>query len=301
MFRKQFIEVLNRHAWLQYIFFILPIIMVTIYGSAYLTDMLNISRSLTVNDNISARAWAEDMLHVVSYTEPDADGKVFSVVEGVDHDDVTVKTDDVLFYVQLFDTGWYQIISANQKSLMSERCDLFEIVDFDDEHVTVAHDDIELTFEYGDVICGVFLSEDGLWRVKFNVDEMPYYDLEALHMVEVLGINDGVYTVRVSASYLIETQGVDINFCSSLPTDDLYYNESTRSFVRNVSSDYPWTFMLRSNIAVVLLSSIFFCVLIYKIQDEKKLVMSDNKYIFGVNVFAVCLLLLCVPFTLIML
>lgn len=300
MYRKALIDFLNKYQFIQFIFVIMPIIIGVVYGYAYMTDMLGIARNLEYNNGISEDAWNYDELLEVSYFE---DGETtHAVVDSGFSDEVVVKVDDVIFYVQMYNTEWYQLVTASDASTFMTRCSLFDAVANDaGDGATVTHDDISLDFEYGDLVCAVTISESGDWRVSFLVDDLPHYDLDELYMLEYLSSSADYYTVRVHSRYELNLDDFEVNFCTNLPNDSLYYNESTASFVRNISKDYPWTFMLRSNIGIVLLSELMYCMLLWRASQEKKLELLKNDTFLRVDFFAGCLLVLYVPFTLIML
>lgn len=301
MFRSALIEKLNKHVWLQYIFVILPVVIVLIYVSAYMTDMLGISQVFAVNDRITEQAYGRDELREVTDVVEE-DGVIKSAYVSGNLDVVTtVEPEVVIFYVQMYDPEWYQIVTQAGPSTFMEQCSLFEVEEADTYTAIVKHDDYSWEVEYGDIICAVCIDKDGAYRVQFMEDEDAYYTLDELSMLELVSSNGGSYTVRVNANYAVDMETTEINFCTNLPTDNLYYNESTQSFVRNVSSDYALTFILKSNIIVVILSVIIYCMLLWRIEKEDKLSLLKNKYLLRADYFAACIPLLCAIFTVIML
>lgn len=300
MFRDSLIRTLNKYQFIQFIFVIVPVLIAIIYGYAYMTDMLSIARNLEVNNRISEQAWGRNELQEVSYIEDD-NGTTRAVISGDFEDEVTVGVDDVIFYVQMYDPSWYQFVTASGESVFMEQCDLFDVEWAGDTVGTVTHDDFSHDFEFGDLVCAVSVSEDGLWRVTFLLDDMPHYDLEELYMLELVRADGGSYTVKVTASYTFEIDDMEVNFCTNLPSDSLYYNEAVGSFVRNVSKDYAVTFMLRANFGIVVLSELLYCLLLWQASKEKKLELLDNSYLLRADYFAASLVVLFAPLTLIML
>lgn len=300
MFRKQLTDFLNRQVWLQYIFVIMPLIMVAIYGYAYMTDMLGISRSLAYNDSISARAFDDGTLREVVLTETVEDG-VRAVIGSDLVSTEKVAVDDVIFYIQMYNTDWYQLVTSSGPAVMLESCSLFEAAHLDEYKATVTHEDFSHEFEYGDLVCAVTVADNGFWRVTFLVDDGPHYDLESLSMVELVEVFGGSYTVNVYDRYEVVVPELELNFCSELPSSATYYNESTKSFVQNVSSDYAKLFMLRANYITVVLAVLIYCLLLCKLSGEGQLILLKNKYLFNADVFAFCVLLMIGIFTMIML
>lgn len=302
MFRSKLIAFLNEHVWLQYIFVILPVVTVAIYSYAYMTDMLSISRSLAYNDSISERSFDEGTLKKVVYSEVNDAGVTEVVVDGGVISDENVKVDDVIFYVQMYNVNWFQIVSGSGSAAMTEHCSLFDVKDETETGAVVTYEDFEHEFSFGDLVCAVTVSPDGLWRVTFLTDEAPHYDLEELSMVELLSSEGGRYSVRVYNRYTTEVDDMELNFCSNLPSEDTYFDESTGSFVKNISKDYAETFILRSNILIVLVTLIWYFLLLYDfIAKESKLSLVQNVYLRRANAFAVCLLPVCIVVTSIML
>lgn len=300
MFRSAMTSMLNKHVWLQYILVILPFLMVIIYGFAYLTDMLSVARNLAYNNSISEAAWGTDSLHEVLALSV-IDEQNYAIISGDSTDTVTVPADTLIFYVQMYSENWYQYVTQSSGSIMTEGCSLFDVIDSDDGVYTIKHEDFEAEFMSGDLVCGISITEDGLWLVKFFTEDAYSYTTDELYIMELISEEDGLYTVRVSGNYRIAVDNVELHFCSVLPTDSIYYNDNTGSFVTNVVKDYPWTFMLRSNIGIVLVATALLCFLLYRLSLEDKLILLKHRYIVNVNIVALVCLALCVPFTLMML
>lgn len=296
MYKKRLAEFLNKYMFVQYIFVILPILMVSVYSYAYMTDVMSNVRVFANNDRVSEQAWQMGALKEVVV----GDDYNTMVVVGSEYSDEVVEVDDVIFYIQTYGPDWYQLVTASKKSMFMEQCDLFGVEDIDGEIVRVTHDDISLDFEYGDLVCGVTITDEGLYRVTFLVEDAPSYDLEELHMLEFVGKSEEGYKVRVWPSYTLDITEKDVNFCTSLPTGGMYYDESSGSLVRNVSSDFAATFLLRSNIFIVILSVFIYNMLLWKLQQDKLLMLLENRYLLRVNWFTCCIPVLCVIFTWIM-
>ena len=303
MFRAGLINVLNRHVWLQYIIVILPVLMVAIYGFAYLTDMLGVARNLTYNDSVAQRSWGTNSLHEVLEMDVDEDGRNYAILAGSSTDIIEVKDDYTICYVQIYDSNWYQIVTESSGSFTVEYCSLFDVIDEDDGWFILGHDDISAEYLSGDVVCYVSISPDGMWRVTFRDEDKSYYDIEELYMMELVSQDEekGTDHVRVNSNQPVYTDDVELNFCTTLPTSGIYYDDNSGSFVTNVTKDYPWTFMLRANIGVVIVATAMLCFLLMRMSQEDKLDLLKNRYMVRVNLIALICLVLCVPFTLMML
>ena len=57
MYKKRLAEFLNKYMFVQYIFVILPILMVSVYSYAYMTDVMSNVRVFANNDRVSEQAW----------------------------------------------------------------------------------------------------------------------------------------------------------------------------------------------------------------------------------------------------
>lgn len=300
MFRSKLIAFLNKQVWLQYIFVILPCIMVSVYGFAYLMDYLGVYDSLSYNSSISERAYDVGSLKEVAYTEVDDEGASHAVIGTDVISEELVKVDDVILYVQIYGQDWFNIVTGSGESVTTEHCSLFDVEKYNKEGAVVTYGDFSHEYEYGAVVCGLTISPEGMWRVYFMNSDEWYYDLDSLSMVELLPGEGGSYRVRVYNRYEVTFDDFDINFCWNLPTDNLYYNEMAGSFVRNISKDYGWTFILRANLLVVILAVAIYCLLLKEIERRKELSLLDNPYLLRADMFALCLAIFLVPFTLIM-
>lgn len=301
MFRSALIEKLNKYVFFQYIFVILPVLIVSIYGFAYMTDMLGIAGVFAYNDKVTQRSIDVDAVHPVVYAEK-SDGAVGSaIVQGDFSSVVEVKADEPIFAVQAFSPNWFCISTAAGDMVYTENCDLFSVELLDGGGMRVLHEDISFDCEIGYTICYVCINSDGAYEVCFFDEAESSYELSLLPMLELQESTGGSYKVNVTTSYELKAANIDINFCTNLPTDDLYYNEQTGTFVRNVSSDYPYTFLVRANMPTVLLSMVVYLFLLMYVGREGKLELLKKRFLFKADVFAVCLLPLAVIATVILL
>lgn len=299
MFRKSLVDKLNKYVFFQYLFVILPIIMVVIYGYAYMTDLTRLAGVFAYNDKLSASAYESGALKLVQHIET-KEGVTRAVIQGDFSDGVTVKQDDVIFYIQAYNNNWFQLVTKENATMM-EHCDLFDAEPVEGTTIKITYGDYSHDFEVGDLICAVSVAESGNYRVTFLEEEGYYYELEALPMLELLSQDDGWYAIKVLDTYTVETSDYELNFCTNLPTDSIYYNEDLSSFVKNVSPDYGKMFLLQSNIYMVILACAIMTFLLWKISQLKELSLLDNVYVVRVNLFATILLAFCVPFTLMLL
>ena len=108
---------------------------------------------------------------------------------------------------------------------------------------------------------------------------------------------DDKYKLKVTASYTNTVDDLDLNFCSTLPTDNMYYDESTQQYVKNISSDFAKNLILSSNIVVVMFSMSAYTVLLGILRQRNELEILKHKGVVIVNIFALLILPFCILLT----
>ena len=130
--------------------------------------------------------------------------------------------------------------------------------------------------EYGDIIAEVYLNEDNKFRVVYMDESEEFFD--TLNSVDVLLEIDQGCRFDINAGYNIELNDVEINFCTSLPTDGLYYNENTLSLVRNIDSSFKWMFLSKMNCWIILCMMLMYSFILYAIPRRSELsVLGANR------------------------
>lgn len=297
MIRSHLTSFLNKYAFIQAIFCFLPIIFISVYMFAYMTDVMNAYNIVATNNKIVKENMNADYIKEVSSFEESADGTYSANIEGSDSEEIEVGLGDVIYTVSIQDTNWYQLMLCNGDKLYQTSCDFIDSIEKDGDAFKVKVGDKTFEVERNKSLVDVILSEDGSYKLSYSNEEVEDKTLDSLNTLEVLLKTDDKYKIKVTASYTNTVDNLDLNFCSNLPTDNMYYDESTQQYVKNISSDFAKNLILSSNIVVVMFSMLAYTVLLGILRQRNELTLLKHKGVVIVNVFALLILPFCILLT----
>lgn len=297
MIRSHLTKFLNKYAFIQAIFCFLPIIFISVYMFAYMTDVMNAYNIVVTNNKIVKENMNADYIKEVSYFEESVDGTYSANIEGSDSEEIEVGLGDVIYTVSIQDTNWYQLMLCNGDKLYQTSCDFINSIEKDGDVFKVTVGDKTFEVERNKSLVDVILAEDGSYKLSYSNEEVEDKTLDSLNTLEVLLKTDDKYKLKVTASYTNTVDDLDLNFCSNLPTDNMYYDESTQQYVKNISSDFAKNLILSSNIVVVMFSMLAYTVLLGILRQRNELVLLKHKGVVIVNIFALLILPFCILLT----
>lgn len=297
MIRSHLTSFLNKYAFIQAIFCFLPIIFISVYMFAYMTDVMNAYNIVATNNKIVKENMNADYIKEVSYFEESADDTYSANIEGSDSEEIEVGLGDVIYTVSIQDTNWYQLMLCNGDKLYQTSCDFIDSIEKDGDAFKVKVGDKTFEVERNKSLVDVILSEDGSYKLSYSNEEVEDKTLDSLNTLEVLLKTDDKYKIKVTASYTNTVDNLDLNFCSNLPTDNMYYDESTQQYVKNISSDFAKNLILSSNIVVVMFSMLAYTVLLGILRQRNELTLLKHKGVVIVNIFALLILPFCILLT----
>lgn len=297
MIRSHLTNFLNKYAFIQAIFCFLPIIFISVYMFAYMTDVMNAYDIVATNNKIVKENINADYIKEVSYFEESVDGTYSANIEGSDSEEIEVGLGDVIYTVSIQDTNWYQLVLCNGDKLYQTSCDFINSIEKDGDVFKVTVGDKTFEVERNKSLVDVILAEDGSYKLSYSNEEVEDKTLDSLNTLEVLLKTDDKYKLKVTASYTNTVDDLDLNFCSNLPTDNMYYDESTQQYVKNISSDFAKNLILSSNIVVVMFSMLAYTVLLGILRQRNELVLLKHKGVVIVNIFALLILPFCILLT----
>ena len=264
---------------------------------AYMTDVMNAYNIVATNNKIVKENMNADYIKEVSYFEESADGTYSANIEGSDSEEIEVGLGDIIYTVSIQDTNWYQLMLCNGDKLYQTSCDFVDSIEKDGDTFKVKVGDKTFEVERNKSLVDVILSEDGSYKLSYSNEEVEDKTLDSLNTLEVLLKTDDKYKLKVTASYTNTVDNLDLNFCSNLPTDNMYYDESTQQYVKNISSDFAKNLILSSNIVVVMFSMLAYTVLLGILRQRNELTLLKHKGVVIVNIFALLILPFCILLT----
>ena len=149
-------------------------------------------------------------------------------------------------------------------------------------------------------MCSVFLDKDGSYRVEFINSDIPDYTLHVLTGVSVLKKLDDGYMFAISSSYNKELADVQLNYATDLPTSNIYYNEGNLTFVKNIPSNFTWSFIIQSHIVFILLVWFVYAMYLVRLDCDKSdfILNTDGVSILNLSLLLGLLISVVVPFIL---
>ena len=300
MIRSRLTEFLNKYTFIQAIFCFLPIIFISVYMFAYMTDVMNSYKIITTNNQIVKENMNADYLKEVSYFEENDDNTYSATIEGSSSAEVEVELGDVIYTVSVQDTDWYKLVLFDGSILYQTSCDFIDDIKKDGDDFKATVGDKSFNISRGSSLVDVMLDEDGSYKLSYITDEVEDKTLDSLNTLEVLLKTDNKYKIKVTASYTNTVDNLELNFCSNLPTDNMYYDESTQQYIKNISSDFAKNLIISSNIVVVMVSMLAYTVLLGILRQRKELVLLKNNGVVIVNIFALLILPFCMILTMVL-
>lgn len=300
MIRSRLTEFLNKYTFIQAIFCFLPIIFISVYMFAYMTDVMNSYKIITTNNQIVKENMNADYLKEASYFEENDDNTYSATIEGSSSEEVEVELGDVIYTVSVQDIDWYKLVLADGSILYQTSCDFIDDIEKDGEDFKITVGDKSFNISRGSSLVDVMLDEDGSYKLSYITDEVEDKTLDSLNTLEVLLKTDNKYKIKVTASYTNTVDNLELNFCSNLPTDNMYYDESTQQYIKNISSDFAKNLIISSNIVVVMVSMLAYTVLLGILRQRKELVLLRNNGVVIVNIFALLILPFCMILTMVL-
>lgn len=300
MIRSRLTEFLNKYTFIQVIFCFLPIIFISVYMFAYMTDVMNSYKIITTNNQIVKENMNADYLKEVSYFEENDDSTYSATIEGSSSAEVEVELGDVIYTVSVQDTDWYKLVLSDGSILYQTSCDFIDDIKKDGDDFKITVGDKSFSISRGSSLVDVILDEDGSYKLSYITDEVEDKTLDSLNTLEVLLKTDNKYKIKVTASYTNTVDNLELNFCSNLPTDNMYYDESTQQYIKNISSDFAKNLIISSNIVVVMVSMLAYTVLLGILRQRKELVLLRNNGVVIVNIFALLILPFCMILTMVL-
>lgn len=301
MIRSRLASWLNRYTFVQYVFVMLPVLLILIYVFSYMQDLMSITKIITYNDSIVEKVYNTDSLKELSEFSENEDGSYVATITGDKSYDVEVTNGNTIFEVYADDVNWYSCITCNLDTFYQVDCDFIDSIKSTNEGLLVTKGDTSVTISKGSRLCSVLLDENDSYKIDFDEDKLEDYTVDNLNMLTVLTKTINGCNLRINSAYSKELDSVDVNFCSNLPSNNLYYDESSQSFIKNISSDFTSNFILGSNIITVMLSMLVYVGLLGYLRSKHELSLLEHKEILFVDIFALCVLPLCVLATLVLL
>lgn len=274
MLHWSFIRVLNKYTIFQYILGYFPMLLVGVYMIFYLYDLGGVVSVVNVNGEIANRSYQMGRLREVDsykrvggFYELNVLGEAKQVKAGVG---------DIIYKVRKISDDCYCIYYTEDEFLQVESIKMLGI-------------DIDI-----DKDLFVILNEDGAYHIEYDGQSR---DMDSIYNISMIGTDKDKYDFEVSSGYITTVKDLNVNFGDNLPSDSIYYDELSKSCIRNASSDFATNFIIGSNILVVMFSMAIYVVLIRMVIAKDELTVLSNKNILKVNVICICFLPILIAFT----
>lgn len=300
MIRSRLVNFLNRNWLIQLILCFLPIILIIVYIFCYMYDISGLLSVFEYNNKITQAGLDSNIIKEVSYFE-ELDDNSYSVIisdsKSVEED---VALGDTIYTINILGNSWYQIVTKSGEKLYQLECDLFGVEQLENNTFNIIVDDKSFKVDRNDIVCDVKLGEDGDYEIEFLDDSIPVKKVDFISSLQVMLKNNDKYRLKISSAYEKEFDSIDINFCTNLPTDNIYYDESSQSFIKNIAPDFGKSFILGSNVLTVIFSMSVYCIILGFIRKRDELILLRHKEILLADICSIFILIICTQFTLVL-
>lgn len=269
MIHSRLVSFLNRHIWLQYVVGYLPVMIIGVYLLFYILDISSLVAVIESNDSLVTQHRNMGRLKCVEdYLV--RNGSYELKIRGLNYKSVKAGVGDIVYSV---------------KPVGETYCIYYS----DNEFLEIPSVEM-LDCEVGKAGVDIRVSSDGTYLVGDTIQDSVYN-------ISVTGKSDSGFDFEVSDGYIISVDDLNVNFCNSLPTDDIYYDELTNSCIRNTNSQFALNFIVGSNLAVIAFSMLAYLVLLQMIYKQEELEIVSNRWVLNINLVFVCSLPLLGVFT----
>lgn len=298
MIRSRLVSFLNKHFYIQIIVCLLPLIFIGVYAIAYSFDMINVFSVLEYNNKVTMQDMNADSIKEVSYFKDNGDDTYNVIIEGEQSYEENISLGDTIYTVTLVNDNWFMLLTNSYNRLYITDTELFDVEALDNGTYNVIVDDNNsFNVESNDVVCSVILNDEGSYEADFIDDEIEPVIYDSLSTLQVELRDGDSYRISINSAYEKTFDNIDVKFCTNLPTSNIYYNESSQTFIKNASEGFSTNFIIGSNIGVVMISMTLYCILLGIIQKEGDLIILKKKGILMVNICAITILFLLIVLT----
>lgn len=292
---------LRKNTAMQTVLGFLPILFIILYISMYMFDMMNASSVLTYNDNkISNRLYIERLKPVSSY-EKLSDTRYSIIVDDISDTTISLNYGDLVYSVYADSIESFRYKLPNGVVLTSNMCHLCEGLNEVDDKIEIYTSDGKFVVAKDGLVAEVYLTDDGDFSIQYASDDINEVISDGLSGIQVVSVDENKCDLLITMQYSLSMDNQNINFCTVLPTDDVYLDLDSLDLVKNVSSYFAKNMILSSNILVVIFSMTVYCVLLFVLGKKYNIPNLYRREVIGANAFAIITLIFCIGVTFMML
>ena len=297
MIHSNLVKFFNKHWFIQLVLCFLPSIMISIYLFAYGCNIADIVNMCDYNNKMVKSGLDSNSIKEVSLFEKKSENNYSAVIEGSGNTEEEVGLGNEIYSVAIIDNSWYKIITSSGKELYQTECEFFSVRSLTDNKYEVKVGKDSFKVNKGDIICSVFLDKSGDYRVKYNTKGVAPKVLDFVSTLQVTLKQQDKYKLKVSSSYKKDFDDIDLKFCTNLPTNNMYFDETSKTFIKNLDKDFYKVFIQSSNILVVLVSMVAFCILLSMIRKKDDLFILKHREVILVDYIWLVSLVVCLFIT----
>lgn len=259
MNNSNFNRLLNKVPSLQYLIGMLPVLLIILYSIVNTFDVMNIYASITSNDTLVASSDIRGITEVNNNTYE---------YEALNSVEFKASTNSSLFKIYAMDehTVSYEVESGELLYIKNSPIT---------GNATILGDKLQYNkglIAFGEQIAEVFLLEDGTYEIRYNEETVKTDEIIGL---KVIGKDPEYYHFKLDDTGVITTS--DIFFTSKLETDNFYVDINQQVILKNTSADFFKNYILGNRLYLVVISSIFFLVLVIIARKQHVLTELSKK------------------------
>ncbi len=246
---------------------ILPALLILGYIVSYMYDMSGVVYVLGVNDKMVRAGLETQNIKEVTDFEEQASGLYRVTIDGSGVSDFEVSYGDMVYSLSIINESWFRMTTP-ERLLYVSGSDLFKVSVNDDGTYKISADDLSFNVNQGDLVCTVFVSEDGDYLVEYHDDKSTSVLRDKLMNVSILMKDGDNYKLHVDTSYNLEMSSMECNFTTVLPTENVYYDTERGVCLRNLTSDFALNFIRGSKLILVLVCILVWFLLLWYVRAK---------------------------------
>jgi hypothetical protein len=275
---NNFNRLLNKVPFLQYFIGIVPVLLVILFSIVSTFDVMNIYASIEANDSLL------DTADIRSITEVDGSKYMYEALDSVEF---KASTNSSLFKIYAMNETTVSYEVAGGGILYVKNSPIIGTATIIDDKLQYPKVSKSL-IAFGEQIAEVFLLDDGTYEIRYE----DYTDkMDSIIGLTTIGKDSKEYSFKLDDSGVVILID-EVFFTSKLETDDFYVDVNQQVVLKNASSDLAKNYILGSKLYLVVLSSIFFLVLVIFAKKQKVLIeLSKTVYVWLHSFSCICAIL----------
>ena len=239
------------------------------YAIAFVTDFSKYYAIFSTNDKlVETNSKYIDKVKEYSKTK---DGNYTITVEGSDVEELAADAGTNLYTLYLEDDNWlYYNIKGRYQRLYTTGDSLVSSIKKVDKGYEVTVNNITFTVDgKNSPIYNCTIMETGDFQITLANKEANNFVEKSLDNVEKTVYKNNQYKLKFTSKFSSTSSSKEIMLATNLKTDDVYFDSSTNTLLKNAGVSFLGTYILESKMLFVLAFNILWVAVLYLVRHGK--------------------------------